>query len=55
MTFEKCIKVINTCSVNAAKTACVDAQPNCSDYSITDCGYATVEGECMVSSAGTCV
>lgn len=53
-THEACVGFLNTCSVNAAKTACVTAKDTCSLYTATDCGYAVNEGECVVSS-GSCV
>ena len=55
VTYEACRGFLTTCSVNAAKNACVTAVATCAGYTnVADCGYATDEGECVVS-AGTCV
>ncbi|CAD8210128.1 unnamed protein product [Paramecium octaurelia] len=48
-TYEACIGFINTCSVNAAKTACITIKDTCTEYTTTECGYAKNEGECVVS------
>lgn len=50
-THEACIAFLNTCSVNAGKTACVTSQNTCSAYTVADCGYAINEGECVVSGS----
>ena len=54
LTHYYCNGMLNTCTVNTARTACVDQKATCSAFSVVNCGYAANEGECMVSN-GACV
>lgn len=37
-----------SCTVNAAKTACLEKKLNCSNYSLADCGYAVLDANCEI-------
>lgn len=39
---------MNTCTVNSAGTACIDAKNTCGLYDTSEkCGYATTDGPCV--------
>ncbi|CAD8200812.1 unnamed protein product [Paramecium pentaurelia] len=58
--FFNCYHFLQTCSVNAAGTACITKQDNCGGYTDSpSCGYALIQGPCVwdatLTPAAACV